>query len=163
MTSGPTDGRWQMRFDFATPTPSAPEPTRKPITAASIYTDEPPAPLPGEYREAPVRQRRMIHPRSGGRRSSVLPVPKPIDAAVEAGHFGHSEQGRPIRPSRQEVREITESHADTLKDHLLDHQAEPFEQGIVKYAESFGTEAAERLRGYVRHLARTSVVRSPGR
>src|SRR4051794_16616436 len=38
-----------------------------------------------------------------------LPVPKPLPASVAAGHFGHDEDGKVIRPAADEIRAITES------------------------------------------------------
>ena len=163
MSRRSNDGRWQMRFEFATPAdaPSALT-TVVPSRSASVYTCEPPAPLPGEYREAPARKYRVVHPR-GTQFRNVLPVPRPLNEAVKAGHFGHDEQGDPIRPTRQEVREITECHADTLRQLLLDRKDQPFEEGITQYAESFGNEAAERLRTYAHHLARETSLLQRGR
>ena len=167
MSRIPVDGHWQLRFDFAGEGRPNDQPSvavtigaeALPNSASRLYTHEPPAPLPGEYRETPLKPRRRVQPRT----RSVLPVPTPLSGAVEAGHFGHDETGRPIKPTRQEVREITASHADTLRDHWRDHENEAVEQGITTYAESFGTEAGERLRAHVRHLARESVAGGRGR
>jgi hypothetical protein len=46
-----------------------------------------------------------------------LPVPRPMAAAVGRGHFGKDEHG-PIRPTLDEVRAITEQHAEKLIDLL---------------------------------------------
>ena len=87
---------------------------------------------------------------------SSLPVPKPLAEAIAAAHFGRDEEGRPIRPSPQEVRAITASHADAMAEALQGGQRDAFENGISQYAESFGAEAAQRLRSYAQRLARDS-------
>lgn len=154
-----------------------------------LYTDDPPQPLPGEYREGPAvaalvkrpepsaarrRQRETLQvERATHRRriSSRIPVPRPLPEAVTAGHFGHDAAGKPIRPSADEVRNITETHADTLMNLLIEqHQADSagtaadrerwmkgYEAGLAKYAESFGQPAAERLRSHVQRLAGESL------
>src|SRR5581483_7079026 len=42
-----------------------------------------------------------------------LPVPKPLPEAVAAKRFGE-EDGKPVRPGPNEVRAITEQHAEKL-------------------------------------------------
>lgn len=160
MNRKPAGPRWQqMRFAFA----GNPEVSRTDVDgvgdapyrpdAVRVHSDEPPAPSPGEHRKAPPIRKRASHPRT----RSSLPVPRPLPEAIEAGHFGCEEDGRPVRPSRQEVREITVNHAEAMAEALREQQQETFEHGITQYAESFGPEAAERLRSYVHRLARESV------
>lgn len=92
-----------------------------------------------------------------------LPVSRPLPAAITDAHFGVDEQGRPIRPSPDEVREITTNHAEKLIE-LLDeiHKVPPpakdailsqYEAGIAAYAESFGERAARQLAAYVQRQA----------
>lgn len=154
-------GRWrQLRLDFP--------------ADARVFTDDPAPPLPGGWfppppeittatepttREVeattnvsasdPTSTRRSVHTRVAKRTAARLPAPRPLPEAVDAAHFGRDEEGEPVRPSPQEVREITEAHAETLAGHLADGRRERFEQGVAKYAESFGEEAARRLRSYV--------------
>jgi hypothetical protein len=92
-----------------------------------------------------------------------LPVPKPLPEAVAAGRFGQEENGKPVRPGPQEVRAITEQHAEKLIE-LLDalrsapqsgrqSLIESFQADLIAYAEDFGAEAAQRLEAYVRRQA----------
>ena len=46
-----------------------------------------------------------------------LPVPRALRHAVTAGHFGRDENG-PVNPGPDEVRDITENHAEELVDLL---------------------------------------------
>lgn len=81
---------------------------------------------------------------------SRLPVPKPMREAVRAGHFGHDDDGKPIRPEADEVRAITESHADRLI-HLLDiNNPARFKVEVDLYARDFGEVAAKRLEANAR-------------
>ncbi|MDB5325109.1 MAG: hypothetical protein JWM57_678, partial [Phycisphaerales bacterium] len=159
---------WQMRFEFADHTPEAIPaddvvPTREqPSAQMRIYTVGPPAPLPGEYREGPSRLRRVVHPLTR-RVSSVLPVPKPLPDAIAAGHFGQDDDGKPNRPQPEEVRAITEAHAEQLVSYLCriddftlggkQQAADAFNAGIAKYAEDFGQPAADRLWAYCHRMA----------
>ncbi len=95
--------------------------------------------------------------------SSRMPVPSPLSEAAAAGDFGLDESGKLIRPSREEVREITETHAERLRQNLIDGDTAAFEQGIVKYAESFGQPAADRLRRYVHRIAGEVLQTQPSR
>lgn len=111
------------------------------------------------------------------RRSTGLPVPKPLASAVGKGNFGEDDHG-PVRPSAAEVRAITEYHAEKLVELLgrlqeiegqlarngtndrysLIREKEKFlcefQGGIALYAEDFGQHAANRLDAYVRHQLR---------
>lgn len=103
--------------------------------------------------------------------TSSLPVPKPLREAVGNGSFGEDEFC-PIRPGPEEVRAITEYHAEKLLGLLkqleeirrtikangpADHAANvqrnraesAYEVGIALYAEDFGQPAADRLNAYV--------------
>jgi hypothetical protein len=128
------------------PAAETPAPT-KPIGETRVN-------LPGSK---PARER------SHRRIAARLPVPRPLPAAIAAGHFGQDERGRPIRPGAQEVREITEHHAEKLIGMLDTLASAPqngtdalqaeFTAGIAAYAEDFGQHAADQLEAYVRHQA----------
>jgi hypothetical protein len=109
--------------------------------------------------------------------SARLPVPKPLPHAVAAGHFGHDEDG-PVSPSADEVRAITEAHAELLIDMataIADadrRNAGPTEvarlmgqmqDAVRKYAEDFGDHAAQRLLAYARRQAQMDEPRPAGR
>ena len=96
--------------------------------------------------------------------STRLPVPRPLPEAVANGHFGHDDNG-PVSPNADEVREITENHAETLIDlvadlkeaklrHLgdasLDECSKQIENAVEKYAQDFGGRAGEQLLAYAR-------------
>lgn len=109
--------------------------------------------------EAAATTPKKVKPR---RVSTVLPVPKPLAAAVAAGHFGHEENGRPIRPGPVEVRAITEDHAQRMIDLLAelntgcaDREAicSKYAAAMTAYAEDFGEQAAARLDAHVLHEA----------
>jgi len=100
---------------------------------------------------------------NGRRVIARLPVPRPLAHAIAAGNFGQDERG-PVNPSADEVREITENHAEMLID-LLDEQRQAERSGreadparlsidvqtaVMKYAEDFGDRAAEQLLAYCR-------------
>jgi hypothetical protein len=80
---------------------------------------------------------------------------------VAAGHFGHDDDGKAIRPEADEIRAITESLADRLIG-LLDamkdmkqesaRQAmqEQFTQAVQMYAMEFGERPARQLEAHVR-------------
>jgi hypothetical protein len=80
------------------------------------------------------------------RLSSRMPVPKPLHHAVKSGRFGQDEHGKPIKPSADEVREITETHAEKL----IEANEHELREGIKKYAEDFGERPAAQLEAYVR-------------
>jgi len=111
---------------------------------------------------------------------AVLPVPTPLPAAVAAGRFGHDDDGRPIRPGPDEVRAITEQHAEKIIN-LLDglsqveewlrspqcsdqarlyrerDQLEARIQSLIKmYADDFGRDAADQLDAYTRRRVKES-------
>jgi hypothetical protein len=105
-----------------------------------------------------------------------LPVPRPLAQAVAAGNFGHDERGA-VNPSADEVREITENHAEVIID-LLGEQRQAKRSGeadqvrksvevqaaVMKYAEDFGERAAEQLLAYCRrqNLINESSWNAPG-
>lgn len=120
--------------------------------------------MPVKTAEAPSRRPR-----------AELPVPKPLRSAVARGHFGEDERG-PVKPSRNEVRAITEHHAEKLLKLL--EELEPIERrlaqewtgdrrlliqqrdrllsayqgGLGLYTEDFGQHAANRLDAYIRNV-----------
>jgi hypothetical protein len=107
-----------------------------------VTTNKPPAP------EKQTERRGDATPTTKPTRiSSCLPVPRPLPAAVAAGNFGKDEQDKPIRPSPQEVREITESFAEKLLDSKTDAE---IQAGIARYAEDFGPRPAAQLEAYLR-------------
>ncbi len=99
--------------------------------------------------------------------TSRIPVPRPLPAAVAAGRFGQDEDGHPIRPAADEVRAITEQHAEKLIDLLVAATAAvqsgaPTEQArlrdafgiaVADFAEDFGSRPAQQLEAYVRRQA----------
>jgi hypothetical protein len=111
--------------------------------------------------------------------SATLPRPKPLEAAVERGHFGEDEQG-PMCPSGEEVKEITERLAERLIDLMnglrevqamlrapvcsdrarlyreKDLLSGQIGNALAMYAEDFGQEAASQLRAYAAHEAGTA-------
>ena len=111
--------------------------------------------------------------RQGKRILARLPVPQPLPSAVAEGQFGVGDDGKPVRPSAQEVREITEQHAEKMID-LLDALAgaslsgkqqllESFHSAAQAYADDFGSPAAGRLVAYVRRQAGLEVSARRGR
>ncbi len=125
-----------------------------------IETQRPPAPASLEVQPALLSQARRTSP---GRVIARLPVPRPLPSAIAAGHFGHNDSGAPIRPGPQEVREITQQHADKLIE-ILDSIGiaspnakvgllESFQTGIIRYAEDFGPRAGEQLEAHVKRQA----------
>jgi len=94
--------------------------------------------------KAASRKSRWERPRVIAR----LPVPRPLPQAVAAKHFGQDERG-PVNPAADEVREITENHAEIIIDLLAERrQAErsnreadqvrlsaEVQTAVVKYAE----------------------------
>ncbi len=124
---------------------------RPPLIEAEIV--EPPAAMPAPRLPGPIASRVIAR----------LPVPRPLPIAIEEQHFGVDDDGKPIRPSADEVREITEAHADKLvelletsrpaqppvKNDLLDQ----YHTGIAAYERSFGERAARQLEAYVQRRA----------
>jgi hypothetical protein len=89
------------------------------------------------------------------RLSTKLPVPRPLHTSVAAGVFGYEENGRPVNPSPDEVREITDAQATKLVD-LLGQGSNGILQlrSVLRaYADDFGPRAAERLESHARHRA----------
>lgn len=163
---------------------------------------EPAPPLPGEYRPGPPEPLNPVPeplnpvpepkqwatevrptpiqppkpadaPRIARRVSATFPVPKPLPEAVTAGRFGQDKHG-PIRPSAEEVREITDTHAHQLIDLLIDQRNyRPGSEGrtwheqeiarkLDEYAEDFGQHAADRLNAYCQRQVQLQVAdRSP--
>jgi hypothetical protein len=82
-------------------------------------------------------------------------VPKPLHTSIVAGVFGHEENGRPVNPSPDEVREITEVQADKLVDLLATGTKGTLQLRLALrvYAEDFGPRAAARLESHARHRA----------
>lgn len=137
----------------------------------------PAAPTPPSRPKAPslepaqtIALRRSSRPRSPIAR---LPVPRPLPSAVAAARFGRDENGKPIRPGAQEVRAITQQHAEKLVG-LLDTMASSpasskesvhsqFMAGIAAYAEDFGQAAADQLAAYAQHQAGSNAGRRRGR
>ena len=62
------------------------------------------------------------------RRSSRLPVPRPLRTAVTVSVFGQEENGKPVRPSCEEVRAITERYAERM----IDMDDEALEAAVKK-------------------------------
>jgi hypothetical protein len=109
-----------------------------------------------------------------------LPVPRPLQQAIETGHFGTGEDGKPVNPSADEVHDITTNHAEMLVD-LLDEQRQALDRrrqedaervdaeiqtAVAKYAEDFGGRAAEQLLAYAGRqllINRSSMAETPGR
>ena len=101
------------------------------------------------------------------RNPAVMPVPIPLDAAIEKGNFGYDpETDKPVHPQSAEVRAITENHAERMIELLAqlrsvrasDYRKKDLLNGeyrskLAMYAEDFGDEAAARLDAYVRHQA----------
>jgi hypothetical protein len=126
-----------------------------PDGSTRLKADALPAPA-----DATAEQPHAVRARRPRRLSSSLPVPKPLRSAVQSGVFGRDEHG-PVRPSPEEVRAITEEHAEKLAELLAGATAasskrglEQFEEGISAYAEDFGTRAGERLRSHVEALVK---------
>ena len=70
----------------------------------TVTTSEPAATVAPKVR----RQRQST------RAVARLPVPRPLPEAVTQGRFGLDENQRPINPSADEVRDITQNHAEKL-------------------------------------------------
>jgi hypothetical protein len=106
--------------------------------------------------------------------SSSLPVPRPLPEAIKAGHFGLEADGTPVNPTPDEVRAVTEQHAEKIVA-LLDGRRrmersetapqcsdrarvgseaarlkDQVKAEIDKYAASFGRPPAEQLERYCR-------------
>src|SRR5689334_15352718 len=56
------------------------------------------------------------------RNPAYLPVPKPLRSAIARGNFGEDDHG-PVRPTPDEVRAITETHATKLVELLGEMEA----------------------------------------
>jgi hypothetical protein len=128
---------------------------------------ESPPIIEAEIIEPPAVATAVLSPRLPGpiasRVIARLPVPKPLPIAIDEQHFGVDDDGKPIRPSADEVREITEAHAEKLvelletsrpaqlpvKNDLLDQ----YHAGITAYERSFGQRAARQLEAYVQRQA----------
>lgn len=120
----------------------------------------------------PPQAKRRNHPGS-----SSLPVPQPLAEAVKAGDFG-IEDGKPINPSADEVRAITEQYAEKIIA-LLDGRLQMersytapqcadrtrveaeaaklkdlVQAEIDKYTASFGDKAAKQLERHCRRQHR---------
>lgn len=54
---------------------------------------------------------------AGCRRGSALPVPRPLPGRSATGIFGTDKNGRPVVPGPDEVRAITEAHAEKIFAH----------------------------------------------
>lgn len=149
----------QMTFDWsAKATPAKQTPSKK-----SSYEN---VQLPANPDERKPKRTRKS--------PATLPVPTPLPEAIGKGNFGEDEHG-PIRPSREEVRAITENHAERLIEVLSslkdieaklsgnktgdrkalilekDKWLSAYQGGIALYQEDFGEIAANRLDAYVRH------------
>ena len=85
--------------------------------------------------------------------SSRLPAPRPLPSAISAGNFGHDEHGNPIRPGPDEIRAITEHHAEKLIELL--YVGKDIQPALAKYAEDFGERPAKQLEAYIRRQDRT--------
>jgi hypothetical protein len=79
--------------------------------------------------------------------SEQAPSPSPLPTAVEAGVFGVEEDGAVVRPSDEEVQEITVEVTDSLLE-LPDGVKR--EALLAKYAEDFGAKAAQELDRWTR-------------
>jgi hypothetical protein len=118
---------------------------------------------PGDYASRKPEVRKPPHPRTV---SARFPVPKPLSAAVAAGHFGEDDNGV-VRPTAEEVRSITLHHSEKLIDLLATidqarHSCIPSEVGrleelfrsaVAAYAEDFGQAAADQLAAFARRQA----------
>jgi integrase/recombinase XerD len=92
-----------------------------------------------------------------------LPVPRPLLASIAAGHFGQEDDGKPVRPGVEEVRAITERHAEKLIELLdtlphaqtadRDRLQAAFRAALGSYSEDFGQHAADQLEAYARRQA----------
>jgi hypothetical protein len=147
--------------------------TDVPVSAPPPPSDPEPPPLPTvRVIEPPPKALALASAQT--RVVARLPVPKPLPQAVDAGHFGHDEDGQPVRPSADEVREITEAHAELLADMVADlaeadrrgvgpTEVAQLHDAVRKYAEDFGDRAAEQLLAYARRQAASNHVPTPGR
>ena len=146
--SGRSEHPGQLHLEWTRPESQA--------TAKVQVPQSPPAPPKAATPGVDRRLRR-------GRVVARLPVPKPLPASIAAGHFGQDDEGKPVRPGAEEVRAITERHAEKLIE-LLDTLAHAqtadqdrlradFRAGITAYSEDFGQHAADQLEAYVRRQA----------
>jgi len=125
--------------------------------------------------DPPIAAQARAKPHPG---SSCLPVPRPLPAAIKAGHFGSDDAGKPINPTPDEVRAITEQHAEKIVS-LLDGRRQmersytapqcsdrarvgaeanrlkdQIRSEIERYAETFGGPAAAQLERYCQRRQR---------
>jgi len=147
-------------------------PVESPVVQDALVVAQEPRDVTEKEPETPPtdHQRRS----RANREVSRLPVPKPLPEAVKRGHFGIDEQQRPIHPDADEVRAITENHAEKIVDLMgglreietwlsnsqCSDRARLYREredvlgkvqlAIAKYAEDFGPEAGERLEAYAR-------------
>ena len=115
-------------------------------------------------RQLLIPQTRRLSDLTRQRIIARMPVPKPLPAAVAAGHFGTDDRGDAINPSADEVFAITDDHAEKLIDLIRSLPApghsgrasieDQITAGIAKFAEDFGEHAAQRLEAYCRRQAR---------
>jgi hypothetical protein len=78
------------------------------VSRSAVHADELRR-LPHRFPEAKTGARHRSHPGN-----SQLPVPRPLPAAIKAGHFGTDDAGKPINPAPNEVRAIIEQHAEKI-------------------------------------------------
>jgi hypothetical protein len=109
-----------------------------------------PAPTPEPEPEPEQQPTRSMPPK---RLSSAMPVPKPLHHAVMKGVFGRDEKGKPIRPKPDEVRAITENHAEKIIERLGAANEVEIRSRLDSYAEDFGERPARQLEAYVRRQA----------
>jgi hypothetical protein len=102
----------------------------------------------GEFRKAIVARHHGVDVLA----DSPVPLREPLAASVNAGVFGHEEDGSPVNPSVEEIDEITLDLAERLQDLPDDSpkRAELFQQ----YAADFGQEAAAMLDEWLRRRAK---------
>jgi hypothetical protein len=141
-----------------------------PAIAETKVNNAEPTPEPVESVKHRSRVRSKRHESQPDRKElrrvvARLPVPKPLPEAVAAGRFGLDDDQRSIRPGPDEVRAITENHAEKLIELLgtIPERIDPgndahplndqLKAAIAAYAEDFGPEAARQLEAYARRQA----------
>jgi hypothetical protein len=131
--------------------PSSPQPTAPQSKASTVARRKTPN---GLIAQGDLPRRRIF---------ARLPVPRPLPGAVAAGHFGQDDNG-PVQPGHEEVRAITEQHAEKLINLLeglansrpgeeQDRLSKSYDLAIAAYAEDFGEHASRQLDAYVRRQA----------